>query len=408
MVLRTLIHFCLLLLLSANASSASLSGFASLGVGKTNRSDGQFIDYDDNWSGRSDSLLGVQLNQPLYHNLDLTLQLLSQAIEVNDRSEFQPSVDWLFASYQISPAVRFRIGRLRTPLFLNSDNLAVGYSYDWARPPVDVYAPSIIGLSNFDGFDISMLKAVGDREIEVAFYLGRTKKEIMQEFIDIDVMTGAHFELKGDFDLFRYSFMAAKTTQYSDATDQAAASFRQFNGINSIFDAIADEGRINNEWYFYQALGAEWEGAKWTISTEANITIPPETGPGSYIRGGYIALTMQLDNLRPYIVIGHHDYELNERAIDAIRESTLQVPENIIPSLDALRQLALTAYENYDYHGLSGTIGLRFDLLTNIALKAEFQYFNAGTHLSDEGNVSGDIQRQRDHHLTTIILEVIF
>lgn len=407
MVLRTLIHFCLLLFLSANASSASLSGFASLGIGKTNRSDGQFIDYDDNWSGRSDSLLGVQLNQPLYHNLDLTLQLLSQAVEVNDRSEFQPSVDWLFASYQISPAVRFRIGRLRTPLFLNSDNLAVGYSYDWARPPVDVYAPRIIELSNFDGFDISMLKAVGDREIEVAFYLGRTEKEVMQQFVDVDVMTGAHLELKGDFDLFRYSFMVAKTTQYSDATDQAAASFRRFNSINSIFNTIADEGRINNKWYFYQALGAEWEGAKWTISTEANITIPPETGPGFHIRGGYIALSAQLNNIHPYIVIGHHDYEINERAIDAIRESTLQVPENIIPSLDALRQLVLTAHESNDYHGLSGTIGLRFDFLANIALKAEFQYFNASTHLSSDG-VSNNVETQRDHHLTTIILEVIF
>lgn len=405
LVLKKIMVVALSITLPTLATAGSFSGFASVGVGKTNQENAKLIDYDATWSGRSDSLIGLQFNHNLTPKLDVTLQVLSRALEESDRSEFQPVVDWLFASYQLTPDLRLRLGRLRTPLFLNSEIYTVGYAYPWARPPLDVYSQPITGVSNYDGIHLSFMKPLEFHDLEMALYLGQSEKTILGQYIDMEVLIGGHVELSGDFTTFRYSFLTGKATQVSPESGAAADLILAFASVDPIIIDIANQSRLDNKWYKYHALGAHWDAGNWQITAEANITIPPSEGLGSNIRGGYLSLSRALGQFRPYVVMGHFDFQLNDRAEQLIFESYNRIPPGQIAGLDVLRLLTLEGYRANDYHGRSSTLGIRYDFHTNAAIKAEFQYFETGTHLSV---LTSNAIRQESVHLSTIILEVIF
>lgn len=387
------------------ATAGSFSGFASVGVGKTNQENAKLIEYDATWSGRSDSLIGLQFNHNLTPDLDVTLQVLSRAQQESHRSEFQPVVDWLFASYQLTSDLRLRVGRLRTSLFLNSEIYTVGYAYPWARPPLDLYSQPITGVSNYDGIHLSFMKPLEFHDLELALYLGQSEKTVLEQYLDMKLLIGGHIELSGDVTTFRYSLLTGKTSQISPLTEGVAEAMLIFEPYDPIFIDIANQNGLNNKWYKYHALGAHWNADEWRITAEANITIPPSEGLGTQIRGGYLSITRSLGQLHPYVVIGHYDFQLNEKAEQLLFESYNRIPAGQIPGLDILRLLTLEGYQANDYHGRSSTLGIRYDFHINAAVKAEFQYFETGAHLTF---VNSEAIRHQPVHLSTIVLEVIF
>lgn len=81
------------------------------------------------------------------NGLTATTQVLAEG-----SNDFQMEVEWAYVSYSITPSLIVQTGRLRTPFYLYSSALDVGYTYHWISPPAPVYASA--GLTRFEGVDL--------------------------------------------------------------------------------------------------------------------------------------------------------------------------------------------------------------------------------------------------------------
>lgn len=114
------------------------SGFARLvgGYLDVDVEDVHYQGYNDSISFGQHSLFALQTDVELTETLSFTTQLLAHTSATRDSG-----VEWAYLSWRPSRNWNFKAGKLRTPFYLHSDTLDVGFSYPWIIPPQQVYAP---------------------------------------------------------------------------------------------------------------------------------------------------------------------------------------------------------------------------------------------------------------------------
>lgn len=142
----------------------------------------------------SDTRLGVQALLSLDDRTGVTVQMLSSGTHLRP---FLPRTSWAFVHHRPTPGLMIRAGRLRTPFFMNSDSMDVGFAHPWVRPPVEVY-----GLNPFDAMDgIDMLYTRRTRYADLEFqpYLGYKAKHAFPDGkVDLTRIVGARVRLERD------------------------------------------------------------------------------------------------------------------------------------------------------------------------------------------------------------------
>ena len=206
------------------------SGFGSIGVGKVNRENFQFGEADDNWDFDNDTRLGVQLQGNLTEQLSFTTQVSSSGLALGGNESYTPKVQWLFLSYQASPNLQLRLGRVRSSHYIYSGTRDVGYSYPWARPPIDVYAYLLQPLGNIDGGDLLYTLDLSDElELDLQLFAGEVEGEIRDVTVDASPTYGTSLTLRSLNWLLRYSFHVEHTNISSTTNTMQLAD----NGILS-------------------------------------------------------------------------------------------------------------------------------------------------------------------------------
>ena len=143
-----------------------LNGFFSAGVTKTD-SDvpyGWELEIDDDLNFQSDSNVGVQMQFTMSERTAFTLQMIS-----NLGSDEAMDADWAYISYKVTDTLTAKIGRIRTPYFLISEYLGVGFAYPQARPPTEIYWLPLTGV---EGIDLLWKKSFGSWLYETQFNFG--------------------------------------------------------------------------------------------------------------------------------------------------------------------------------------------------------------------------------------------
>lgn len=142
---------------------ATLRGFGTLGLTHNSSGDAGYIrDISQpdgpagTWSAHVDSRLGLQLDWRIHDQLTAVVQGLSR---YNYEGRYDPELSWAFLRYSPDPAVQLRLGRIGLDTYMLADSRDVGYSYLWARPPVDYYGNRHI--SHIDGGDITVIRPFG-------------------------------------------------------------------------------------------------------------------------------------------------------------------------------------------------------------------------------------------------------
>lgn len=383
----------LLVLATSNLSHAgdnwSVSGFASVGAGRVEDSDLVFMDYTaEKWSFDSDSVLGLHLRGNLAERLSLTLQAVSRGFNWDDTSEFEPELDWLFLSYQLDAEWRARLGRMRTPHYLFSDSVDVGYSYAWVRPPVDVYAPILSPFSNFDGADITWISDWHDTAIDIQLLGGTMQRQREDLEIKVEPLLGANISAQRDELTLRYGIIYDRTDAQVDTFNASEELYRSASIYSPLFADIADSHQARNAWYRYQSLGLRWEHGDLTTITETFHIKNTDDGYANNASGWYLSTQYRLGDFTPYLVAGAFHNEFNLKALDTILASYNSVPTGIVPALDELRSASVRSLNSFNYAQHSWTTGLRYDLLPNTALKAEWQWFDF------ENNSTGQLRQE--------------
>ncbi|MBP9714061.1 MAG: hypothetical protein KBD60_10280 [Sterolibacterium sp.] len=119
-----------------------------------------------------DSRLGLQANYPFNDQFEAVAQVVSR---YNHDNNYRPELTWGFLKYTPNDTLEIRAGRVGYDAFIGADTRDVGYSYLWARPPIEYYG--ILLFPYIDGGDVvlrtPLLKGVG----RVKLFTGMVRQE---------------------------------------------------------------------------------------------------------------------------------------------------------------------------------------------------------------------------------------
>ncbi|WP_331346157.1 DNA topoisomerase IV [Cellvibrio sp. UBA7661] len=165
------------------AADVNVTGFLSVGGG--------FVDdeYEDaaNYGGYEEdltfdnNLLGLQVSGQVSEKLTATAQLIARS-----NSDYDVNAEWAYLTWQATDEVKLRAGRLRTPFYLYSDFLDVGYAYSWITPPREVY---YLPFNNVDGIDIYATKTLGIFDATFQAYFGSFNDEFSLDGVQTEAET---------------------------------------------------------------------------------------------------------------------------------------------------------------------------------------------------------------------------
>lgn len=405
--------FSLALLISTQAAALEdvyFSGFATIGAGKLDRDDVKFVDYDGDWRFKTDSVIGGQAHWNISNRWSATTQVVAKGFTFGEEDSFEPSLEWLFASYQWSPETRVRFGRLRTPLYLYSDSLEVGYSYPWVRPPVDTYAFVIEPLGNFDGIDITTVMDLGEADLDLNFLLGRTDGHYLSFDLNFELLVGGSMQFRWHDFTFRYGLTFTRLDASSSALNPIVEGYQKFAqvpelaGVAPLFSELADSHSTENGWFQYHGLGVQWDYGEWSFIGEQYFSVGPNKDFANDAFGWNITIARQIGQFVPYAVAGYYKNVYADETEKLINQSIALVPEGLNASLDGLRQLDLGVVGDFNESGHSYTIGVRYDFHAQAAIKFEAQYFDSTALLSGDNLKT----LKQEAVLTSVAIDVVF
>lgn len=195
----------------------TFNAFGTLGVSNFG-GEGDAIKYGsqgqirDKWRTEQDSKLAGQASYGLTDKFGLTAQAIFKAEENSYRGNFE----WLYLSYQHQDNLQFRAGRLRTPIYMLSETLDVGYTYPWIRLPDEVYGQ--VKLSNYEGIDsIYNINLSSSIILTLQGFYGQAKNRDYYSFdemhkIDYDDIIGANAVLSTNYGDFRVGYVESALT----------------------------------------------------------------------------------------------------------------------------------------------------------------------------------------------------
>lgn len=264
---------------------ARFNGFGTVGVthlGGEDQGRGYGItgQTNDSWRGDQLSKFGAQMSYGITDTVGLTLQATAKAYS----DEWKAKMEWAYLSWQSTDRLAFRAGRLRTPVYMYSESLDVGFSYPWLRLPDEVYGQ--VQLSNYDGVDMvfSQPLAFGSLDLQLAAGVAKNRTEYyFNEKSDVDYskLFGANVSLTtNDYGTLRLGYVEADIT-----TDLVG----HFTDVLGNPESATLQSLDKNKGKF-TSLGYRYDNGTWLTANEATRLTTEGDGAGAvdafYVMGG--------------------------------------------------------------------------------------------------------------------------
>ena len=264
---------------------ALINGFGTVGVthlgGEDDgRSYGISGQTNDSWRGDQLSKFGAQLTYGVTDTVGLTLQTTAKAYG----NEWKANLEWAYLSWQSTDNLMMRFGRLRTPVYMYSESIDVGFSYPWLRLPDEVY--SQVQLSNYEGADIvyNLPLSFATLSFQLAGGIAKNRDYYIydEEFdIDYDNVFGSSVSLAtNDFGTFRVGYVEA------DIDTDISGSFTDIFGNPDTASLLAldkDKGK-------FTSIGYQYDNGTWLTANEWTSRVIENDGSNStdsfYLMGG--------------------------------------------------------------------------------------------------------------------------
>ena len=143
--------------------TTTFSGFGTIGGSFTSNSNYSYNHDASEYTGASnqfdiglESRLGLQGKVDFGEGFSVTAQ---EVFRERGSNQFDPGTEWLYVQYSPNPDLQIRLGRVVLPVFLYSDSRQVGYAAPWFRSPNEVYAA--FPFNQVDGGQVTWQKSVG-------------------------------------------------------------------------------------------------------------------------------------------------------------------------------------------------------------------------------------------------------
>ena len=383
------------------------SGFATLGTSKHNRDGLKFGKTEDQWGLNTDSKIGLQLQGDIIEHLSFTTQVSASGLNFYGKDQYEPELQWLFLSYQFAPEVRARLGRMRTAGYLYSETRDVGYSYPWARPPIDVYVYLLQPLRNFDGADMNYTFDIGDDFVlDTHLFFGKLEGEIFNSDIDVNKMYGANLTFRTEGLQLRYSLHVENSDITVPAYQPLIDFYDPLIPLDPVFSDIQRSLYAEDDDFYYHSVGLQWEFTTWAIISEAYKVDGPKDSFNIQTKGWYVSLLYYVDTFTPYVVLSGYDSKFNENQMSTLEQASQQY--GFIPEVTELLDFTADSFEAFSTKERSYTLGMRYDFMPSADIKFEIQYIDFLNGSTGQGLMTNGTPPPDSATLYTITLDVVF
>ena len=158
--------------MTAAAAEVSLSGFGTLGYAQSNQPYHYLRFINNGGTVKGDSVVGVQADVKFTESIGATVQGKFAPSMKND-SSWDSTVSWAFLSWRPSNDLLLRLGKQRVSLYLFSESMDVGSTYDFARLPIEMYGST--PTTDYLGGSFSKTWSPDLGELTLDGYTGSTK-----------------------------------------------------------------------------------------------------------------------------------------------------------------------------------------------------------------------------------------
>lgn len=384
---KTAKGFFLTLSLSSTlfGAEALVSGFATIGGAVSDKAYNYQRFINENGTIKSDSVVGAQLDLKFNEEWSLALQGKAAQSTKNDAGA-EATLSWAFLSYRPSDNWLVRVGKLRVPIYVNSENMDVGTTYDAARLPVEMY--SLSPASDFKGASVEKTWPIDNGDISLNLYYGKADFD-WRTFARDDMSLYGGLRKGANFKSLEMESRGAVLTYESDFGDKYRVGVHRADGkindgsyiigdysLQKVYAMGFDTGMLaympsqdaiikKNETIVF-TVGAD-------IKFDDDIRVVAEYGTyntkktttAPNIRGGYALVSKKINAFTPYV-------------LGAVLKSAQKTRE-LYQNADGATQNPLTASSNrqvadsvkaFDQKSLS--IGCSYALSQKEKIKAEW------------------------------------
>lgn len=352
---------CLLLINSpvtlgdlAHEPSFSAHGFGTLGFVYNNDDNAKYIRNSiqtDTKGGAvtysQDTRAGVQLTASLSPSLSITGQGVSR---LNLDNTFKPELSWAYVKYSASPDWDFRAGRLGLDVFFRSDSTDVGYSYLWARPPVDFYGHIV--LNKIEGADVTKHFLLGNSSVDIkAMYGSLYDTKFREGNTTIDISNSDIYGLVAGIE-FNHLLLRASYFRVNENHTKNTIKLTDAAGNDSVLVVIEPKNVTT-----YYAFSAAYDSGPWrTQMSFGALRLTAHHVPDSM--AAFTSIGYRYKTLTPYLL-------LSKTAPHSI---------NLNPTTGA------KPHPSPNQHTIG--LGVRYDIRPNITLKVQAEFINSKSNNS--------------------------
>lgn len=358
-------------MIRANERLKMYGYITAAGAMATNNLKGRYLT-SDKLTFNGDARAGLQFNADLTDKLHSVVQIAARS---NNQIEWNVAVEWAYLGYDITENLTFRAGRLRVPFYLYSESLQVGFSYPWARAPLDMYASPITALESLDltySFDI------GEVNNRLQFWASGTADQnesdgntiALEDIYNLNLTTTygpittrlsyTHLIMDGVI-VRRQNYPFPRTAIPAVAAQAGGTATCTEDFPVSATNCMNWEMRLNaNDSLDYYSAAFRYDDGKYFMISEGSIF---KASKGDFARqsdSGYVTFGMRYKNYTPYF---GHGWRYSTDDNDLIRKT--------LP----------------DFKSKSATLGLRYALTNNSAVTFQAQRF---FEIQGPGNFSAE------------------
>jgi len=367
----------------ALAQEFSYSGFGTVGAAVSNKDYKYQRFITDNGTVKRDSVLGVQFDAKFSAQWSATLQAKVAPAADND-SKWETSAAWAFVSWRPSNEWLIRAGKVRLPLYLFSENLDVGQSYEFVRMPTEMY--SISPTTDIAGLYVTRNWALDSGDLSLDVYSGRAPTVMQRSysrdtgtaFISVTTrVTGGVLTLRAEDSTWRLGLHHAKS-DFNDDQIQAPATIQNIplGGGYNVYLPTAFVREFRNDivtFGFDISLPSDWR-----LIGEFERNFQRDIALGANTAGGYLSVLRKMDRITPYVTVA------SLKTVGATARTRQDIADVVAPPLfEADQRQLLDTIPFYDQYSLS--LGASYALTPQSKLKGEWMHtwINKGSAMVD-------------------------
>ncbi|WP_233267338.1 hypothetical protein [Paraglaciecola sp. L3A3] len=336
-----------------------VSGFARVVMGYLDDKNAEYLGYDNSISLDQESLIGLQLDYQVVDTLAVTGQVIGHTGAQRDSG-----IEWLYLTYHPTKALKFKLGRQRTPFLNYSDVIDVGYAYPWATLPQQTYPRHF--FSTFDGLMANYEISNNEFVLNIEGYWGGFKDKVV---VAERIMEAETTDFRGLISNLAYQNWTFRASYHQGRTSVDLDDVVQFSGLLGQlgFTQSAESLATVGSTEVYQ-LSVNFENIDYFVRTEfnriqADFVFVPDSD-NYFVSAGYNYLPFST-----YISYSQNKTQYEPAATDIPIGINSQLDIIAFSYQEIFNQLPIDSSEAF-------TIGTRWDLKAGLALKGEISQLN--------------------------------